>query len=182
MMEDSILSQGIHHVAFATRNSKATYEFYNNKLGMPLTHVEIHRQEEGYFKHYFFDMGQDQYMGFFEVSNVGEKPDFRTDISTGLGLPPWVNHVAFNIGNRECFEEIKSRLKIYKVKMMAEVDHEWCRSVYLLDPNKIMVEFTYTSDISKFSQTPEEAYDLLFNRGVESAGDETRKDVVTRNP
>ena len=26
---------GIHHLAFGTRSSKATYEFYHDKLGMP---------------------------------------------------------------------------------------------------------------------------------------------------
>ena len=84
---ESVRSRSIHHIAFATRDPEATYEFYARKLGMTLLHTENHRQGDGYFRHFFFDMGGGEALAFFEVHGVGEKADFRTDISRGLGLP-----------------------------------------------------------------------------------------------
>ncbi len=167
---------GIHHLAFATKCSKATYEFYNDKLGMPLVRTENHRQGKGFFRHYFFNMGRDQYLAFFEIEQVGEQPDYRTDISTGLGMPLWVNHVAFDIGDEDHYQQMKLRLKEQRVTLLGEADHDWCKSLYLVDPNMIMLEFTYTTSEARFNdQSPQQAYDLLFNTSADDIGEETRK-------
>ena len=167
---------GIHHLAFGTKCSKYTYEFYADKLGMPLVRTENHRQKDGYFKHYFFDMGRDQYMAFFEIHNVGENDEYRTDVSTGLGMPVWVNHVAFDVGSKENLDIMQKRCEDNGVGPLRSVDHGWCQSIYMVDPNMIMVEFTYTNNEDKFlDQTPEEAYDLLFNTAPEDIKEETRK-------
>ncbi|MEE3326324.1 MAG: hypothetical protein VX252_03250, partial [Myxococcota bacterium] len=41
------------------------------------------------------------------------------------------------------------------------IDHGWCRSVYTVDPNGIMVEFCVTTKPDEFAQTEEEALRLL---------------------
>lgn len=169
---------GIHHLAFATRSSKATYEFYNDKLGFPLIRTENHRHKKGYFRHYFFDMGRDQHLAFFELSNIGEREDYRVDISTGLGMPLWINHIAFDIGNEEHYQQMKTRLIEQKVTLLGETDHGWCKSLYMVDPNMIMVEFTYTHDEAKFlDQTHEEARRLLFEVPADQIEEHTRKDT-----
>ena len=99
--EISIRSKHVHHVAYATRDPEATYEFYANKLGMKLLRTENHRQGDGYFRHFFFDMGGGECLAFFVVSNVGEEPGFRTAIAVGNGLPVWVNHLAFALDTLE---------------------------------------------------------------------------------
>lgn len=173
----AVVANGIHHLAFGTRSSKATYEFYHDKLGMRLVRTENHRHKKGYFRHYFFDMGRDQYIAFFELQDVGERPDYRVDISTGLGMPLWINHVAFDIGTAERFEAMRQRLVDKKVTVLGETDHGWCRSLYMVDPNMIMVEFTYTHDQATFhDQTEEEAYRLLFDVRPEDFTEDSRKD------
>jgi catechol 2,3-dioxygenase-like lactoylglutathione lyase family enzyme len=168
---------GIHHLAFGTRCSKSTYAFYHDKLGMPLVRTENHRHKKGYFRHYFFDMGRAQYIAFFELQNVGERQDYRVDISTGLGMPLWINHLAFDIGDEEHYQAMKQRLIDHKVTLLGETDHGWCKSLYLVDPNMIMLEFTYTHDAAHFhDQTPEEAYRLLFDVPAEQIEEESRKD------
>jgi len=167
---------GIHHLAFGTKSSKYTYEFYAEKLGMPLVRTENHRQKEGFFRHYFFDMGREQYLAFFEIHNVGENDEYRTDVSTGLGMPVWVNHVAFDVGSKENLDIIQKRCEDNGIGPMRTVDHGWCQSLYMVDPNMIMVEFTYTNDGEGFlDQTPEEAYDLLFNTSSDQINEDTRK-------
>lgn len=172
----TVRAKGLHHLAFATKSSEATYDFYHNKLGMALKRTENHRQGKGYFKHYFFDMGAGQCMAFFELHGVGEKEDYRTDVSTSLGMPVWINHVAFDIENETNYQAMKTRLKQQQVELLGETDHGWCKSLYLLDPNRIMLEFTYTTvENALEEQGHDTAYDLLFNSEDKDIGEETRK-------
>lgn len=173
---ENVRANGLHHLAFATRCSDATYDFYHNKLGMPLKRTENHRQGKGYFKHYFFSMGRDQCMAFFELHGVGENQDYRTDVSTGLGMPLWINHVAFDIENETNYQAMKTRLKEHKVTLLGEADHGWCKSLYLVDPNMIMLEFTYTTQENALEeQGHDKAYELLFDTDGDGIGEDTRK-------
>ncbi|MDG2335398.1 MAG: VOC family protein [Myxococcota bacterium] len=156
-----IQSKSLHHVAYATRDPEATYVFYSEKLGMPLVHTENHAQGEGYFRHFFFDLGNGDHLAFFQIEDVGEKDDYSTAISVAAGLPVWVNHLAFRLDTEAELEAMVTQLHTRGIDQMQEVDHGWCRSVYLLDPNGIMVEFCVTTDLEAFTQTEEEALALL---------------------
>ncbi len=179
--ETSVRSKRVHHVAYATRDPEATYEFYSRKLGMRLLRTENHRQGEGHFRHFFFDMGNGECLAFFSVSNVGEKEDYRTRISTGNGLPIWVNHIAFALDTLEELEAMKKRLQNHDVEQMHEIDHGWCNSLYTVDPNGIMVEFCVTTDAEGFTQTEEEALRLL-RQPPEEIGEQTRKEPDIAKP
>jgi catechol 2,3-dioxygenase-like lactoylglutathione lyase family enzyme len=150
-----------HHVAFGTKDVEATWDFYANRLGMPLVHCENHLSGEGWLKHFFFDVGNGELLGFFAFANVGEKDGYRTDISTGLGLPRWVNHVAFNVESMDVVREMRERAEKNGVKTFMETDHEWCYSVYFVDPNGILVEFSTTTRPGDVRQAPERALALL---------------------
>jgi catechol 2,3-dioxygenase-like lactoylglutathione lyase family enzyme len=151
----------LHHVAFATRDVEATYDFYARRLGMRLLHTENHKVGRGWMRHFFFDMGGGECMAFFEFENVGEKDGYRTDVSTGAGLPVWVNHVAFNVDGLDALAAMKRRCEEHDVELLMETDHGWCQSIYMVDPNGIMVEFTTTTRPEAFSQSEEEALRLL---------------------
>lgn len=175
-----IPTQGVHHIAFGTRCTRATYEFYHEKLGMPLVHCENHRLKNGYFRHFFFDMGAGQALGFFEIHDVGENADYRTDPSTGLGMPLWVNHVAFRLPDQASYEALRERLRERGVLLLGETDHDFCQSLYLVDPNMLMIEFSYDTDEAKFGLGQEEAYRLLFETPAEAIPESAYKG--RRNP
>ncbi len=179
--EDTIRSKSVHHVAYAARDPEATYAFYNGVLGMPLTRTEVHRQGDGWFRHFFFDMGDGGQLAFFEVSDVGEKPDYSTQISLGVGLPVWVNHLAFRLDSLEEFAAMTRRLKRKGVGQLHDIDHGWCQSLYMMDPNGIMVEFCVTTDAPAFSQTEAEALRLL-RLPPDEFGEETRKETSVAKP
>ncbi len=151
----------LHHVAYACKDVEATYQFYNNKLGFKLVHVENHHHQKGWFRHFFFDLGNGECIAFFDIHGVGEKSDFRTDISVGLGMPVWVNHIAFHIEDLDAFEAKKKELIAAGIQRIFETDHGTFKSLYFLDPNGIMLEFCVTAKKEEFAQTPEEAYRLL---------------------
>jgi catechol 2,3-dioxygenase-like lactoylglutathione lyase family enzyme len=154
-------SKSVHHVAYTTRDVEATYEFYTQKLGMRLLRTENHRQGDGYFRHFFFGMGAGEAIAFFQMEGIGEEPDFKTEISTGLGLPPWANHIAFRLDTLEELETMTKQLHGRGIEGIMRVDHGWCTSIYTLDPNGIMVEFCVTTDAEEFEQTEEEALRLM---------------------
>ena len=168
-------SKSVHHVAYTTRDAEATYEFYTKKLGMRLLHAENHRQGDGYFRHFFFAMGAGEAIAFFELQGVGEDPEFKTEISTGLGLPPWANHIAFRLDTLEELETMTKQMHERGIEHIMRIDHGWCTSIYTLDPNGIMVEFCVTTDAEGFEQTEEEALALL-RLPASEIEEETRKE------
>ncbi len=168
-------SKSVHHVAYTTRDVEATYEFYSKKLGMQLLRTENHRQGDGYFRHFFFGMGAGEAIAFFELQGVGEDAEFKTEISTGLGLPPWANHIAFRLDTLEELETMTKQMHERGIEHIMRIDHGWCTSIYTLDPNGIMVEFCVTTEAEEFTQTEEEALALLRLPASEIA-EETRKE------
>lgn len=182
MRESKVIqSKSVHHVAYTTRDVEATYAFYTQKLGMRLLHTENHRQGDGSFRHFFFGMGEGEAIAFFELDGVGETPDFKTEISTGLGLPPWANHIAFRLDTLEELETMTKQLHERGVSQLMRIDHGWCVSIYLMDPNGIMVEFCVTTDTRAFEQTEEEALRLLRMPSSEFP-EESRKETSVGKP
>jgi catechol 2,3-dioxygenase-like lactoylglutathione lyase family enzyme len=132
---------GFHHVAYACRDIDATHHFYEDLMGFKLVHTEVETfKEGGFFRHTFYDLGDGSCIAFFDVHGVGEKPEWNSAISTGVGLPVWVNHVAFS-STEEHQEEVRARMDAEGIAPLMEIDHGWCHSLYYLDPNGIMVEF-----------------------------------------
>lgn len=158
---------GFHHVAYACRDAEATRHFYEDLLGMPLVRTEVKAGEGGFFRHLFFDTGDGTCIAFFEVDGVGEREDYSTEISTGNGLPVWVNHVAF-AADEERARQAEERLAADDIMPLMEVDHGWCISIYYLDPNGIMVEFC--RDTGGFGEDRESARDRI---GETEATDES---------
>ncbi len=155
-------SKSVHHVAFTTRDAEATYDFYTNTLGMPLVRTENHLHGDGWFRHFFFDMGGGEALAFFAIGDVGEQADYKTEISTGLGLPIWTNHIAFRLDTLDELDAMNARMQQNGIDAIKRIDHGWCTSIYAADPNGIMIEFCVTTNADQFGdQTEEEALRLL---------------------
>lgn len=137
----------IHHLAIAVRNIDATHYFYTEVMGFKLV-AGVKRQAPGggWTKHLFYDMGDGKLIAFWDlkgVENVQFAADaWRSGISTGLGLPGWVNHIAFECDNADDFEQKKQRWLDHGYHV-SEVDHDFIRSCYTYDPDGNWVEWTY---------------------------------------
>jgi catechol-2,3-dioxygenase len=88
------------------------------------------------------------------MHGMGEKPDWKSDLSDSVGLPIWVNHIAFN-ADKERQEQARASLSAGGVEPIMDVDHGWCHSLYYVDPNGIMVEFC--RDTPGYTPDPVEA-------------------------
>lgn len=133
-----------NHVAFATRDLAATHAFYTEVMGFRLAKVVAAPTDspggEGWARHVFYDTGNGELMAFWDLHDAAIGDDFPTAISEGVGLPAWVNHVAFNAGSLDELAQHRERWRAHG-HTVAEVDHGFCVSIYITDPNGILVEF-----------------------------------------
>ena len=99
---------------------------------------------QGWAKHVFYDTGGGEMIAFWELHDERVGDGFRTDLSRSLGLPPWVNHVAFDAPTRDDLERHKRRWRKNGITV-AEVNNEFGVSIYAMDSNGIMVEFCHST-------------------------------------
>jgi catechol 2,3-dioxygenase-like lactoylglutathione lyase family enzyme len=132
-----------HHVAIATRDLEATHHFYTEAMGFELAHVDaIRYMERGWARHLFYDTGNGEMFAIWDLHD-DDLPDFDPAISTALGLPNFVNHIAFDSKLDEL--DAKRDRWLDNGHDVVRIDHGWCVSIYANDPNGIMVEFCATT-------------------------------------
>jgi catechol 2,3-dioxygenase-like lactoylglutathione lyase family enzyme len=132
-----------HHVALATRDLAATHRFYTEAMGFTLVKAVVAPTGNpgGWAKHVFYDTGDGELMAFWEIFDDALN-DFDPAISTSQGLPEWVNHLAFS-ATVESLATHRDRWLANGIDV-AEVDHDFCVSIYATDPNGILVEWCAT--------------------------------------
>ena len=133
---------GYHHVALAVRDLAATHAFYTEAMGFELVKAVVGPTEApgGWAKHLFYDTGGDGMIAFWELHDQRVPADFDPRISEGLGLPSWVNHIAFSATDGADLERRREHWLDQGIDVF-ELDHGFCRSVYASDPNGILVEW-----------------------------------------
>ena len=158
--------RGIDHLAFVTDDLPATMDFYTRVMQMPLVHVrrvpfEQDRGQPPYdnLRHYFFDMGHDQLLAFFEYPKGLAKQD--------RDLPGGMQHVAFHV-KPDRFDALVEHVRAQGVKVVGPValgGRFW--SAYFYDPNGIRLELAtsrleaYGTVLESVYQTEEEAREEL---------------------
>jgi catechol 2,3-dioxygenase-like lactoylglutathione lyase family enzyme len=136
----------IHHLAITPKDFTKSHKFYTEVMGFTLATI-VKRQamggsKAGWTKHVFYDTGGGSYFILWDLHLADlEDHQWNAAISTGLGLPWWVNHVAFEVGSLDELEEKKQRWLAAGYKV-SEVVHEFITSIYTKDPDGNMVEFT----------------------------------------
>jgi catechol 2,3-dioxygenase-like lactoylglutathione lyase family enzyme len=125
-----------HHLAIATRDVKATHEFYTRAMGFELAKVEVARAgKAGFAKHLFYDSGNGEMIAFWDFHDAGLREDWSPAISDAFAA-------------RDLAEIEARRLRWLEHGCdVLEIDHGWCTSIYTNDPNGIMVEFCTTTRV-----------------------------------
>lgn len=154
---------GFHHTALATKDLMGTYEFYTKHTGFELVKVNIGATETegGWAKHLFFEISPDEYIAFWDLHDDKLPNTWSPAISTGQGLPMWVNHLAFRASDLGDIAKRRDRWLEHGHDVM-EIDHGWCTSIYTVDPNGILVEFCTTTQ-AMTQADKDEALQLLMD-------------------
>lgn len=131
-----------NHVAYAASDIAATHDFYTRVMGFRLVKTNVvPTPTGGWSRHVFYDTGNGEMIAFWDLHDR-KMEGFKVDHARSLGLPVWVNHVAFDAPDREALDAHRRRWQENGIEVL-EIDHEWCISIYALDPNGIMVEFCW---------------------------------------
>lgn len=141
----ALATRGIHHLALTTDDMQATTDFLVNVVGMPLVHAMKvppgvgvgpgNRGNPPYeeIRHYFFDMGNDSLLAYFEIPK-GEKGQSDRDEIGGM------QHCAFVVTPAQ-MTALQGRLDAADVEYDGPVDIlPGLVSLYFKDPNGIRLE------------------------------------------
>ena len=136
-----------HHLALVTRDMKATDRFYREVMGFDLRKVEIGPTPQGgWGKHFFYEIEPDRFIAFWELHGDAYQNLGETGISKAMGLPEWVNHISFHSPTLDHLRQ-KRDMWLAGGHDVMEIDHNWCTSVYTMDPNGTMVEYCVTTGV-----------------------------------
>ena len=138
-------TRGVHHLALNTEDMRMTVDFYTRVVGMPLVHAMKvppglgsgpgNRGNPPYeeIRHYFFDMGNDSLLAFFEIP-PGAEPRAKRDAIGGM------QHVAFAVTPKN-LAALRKRLAAANVPYDGPIDIlPGLISIYFFDPNGIRLE------------------------------------------
>ena len=129
--------RGINHLALVTNDMDATVRFYHGVLGMRLVASVM----AGPMRHYFFEIGPENTIAFFEVKNA-------ETFMAPAGIPDRLrkaqfDHLSFNVPDEQALNDLQARLKAANCGVTDVVDHGFVRSIYFNDPNGIALEASW---------------------------------------
>ena len=161
-----VRTRGVDHLALVTDDMPATMDFYTRVLGMQLVHVRRvpfapNRGQPPYedLRHYFFNMGGDQLLAFFEYPK-----DVDWANRDHLG---GMQHLAFNV-KREALDALVEHVRSCGVEVAGPYSlgvRFW--SAYFYDNNGIRLELATSlapediGIVGSARQTEDEALDEL---------------------
>ena len=145
MAQSTKLPMRLHHNAYVTRDQEKTRQFYEDVVGMPLVATwsesdELFGKVRTYC-HTFFGMGDGGALAFFQFADPKDQEEF------GPRMPasPF-HHIALSVDG-ETQTAIEKRIAAAGIKPPDTfvLEHGYCRSVYVADPNGLILEFTLDS-------------------------------------
>ncbi len=141
-MSNQKLPSRLHHTAYVTKDLEATRKFYEEVIGLPLLATWCEADElfgaVRTYAHCFFGLGDGSALAFFQFVNQEDQELFDPP------LPPSpFRHVALNV-DAETQNEIQERIAAagYTEPDTYVLEHGYCRSLYITDPNGMIIEFT----------------------------------------
>lgn len=132
---------GFHHIALATHRMADTHRFYTEAMGFELAKAVVGPTPEGgWAKHVFYRTEGDDgaLIAFWDLH--GDYDVATGGMSGAVGLPDWVNHLAFRAVDDAHFDACLKRWLDLGLDVF-EIDHEFCRSIYTNDPTGTLVEW-----------------------------------------
>jgi glyoxylase I family protein len=132
----------LHHHATVTDDQEANRRFYEDVIGMPLvatwTETDVLFGAERTYCHTFYSLADGSSLAFFQFADPADQELFRTDIN----FTPF-RHIALAV-DQDTQDAIQKRIEAagYVEPQTFVLDHGYCVSLYVTDPNGLLVEFS----------------------------------------
>ena len=132
----------LHHNAYVTRDQEKTRQFNENVIGMP--HAATWRESDELFGkertylHPFYGIGDGGAIAIFQFADPKDQEEFGPDMPSS----PF-HHIALAV-DAETQAAIEARIAKAGIQPPDTyvLEHGYCRSVYVTDPNGLILEFT----------------------------------------
>jgi glyoxylase I family protein len=130
-----------HHHAFRTTDMEATRKFWEDLLGCPLIGTFVETTDpvtEGpsNYIHAFFEMADGSALAFFQF----QEGLYKESAIRG-NVDPFDHHIALEVESKEAVMDYRARFEAAGYQHML-IDHGYCYSIYVHDPNGMQVELT----------------------------------------
>jgi glyoxylase I family protein len=140
------LPSRLHHTAYVVKDLEKTRAFYEDVLGFPLVATWCEQEElfgaERTYCHCFFELADGSALAFFSFASAADQAEFGPDLA-----PSPFRHIALNV-DKETQTELERRIEAAGIEPPQTyiLEHGYCRSVYVNDPDGMIVEFTLDAD------------------------------------
>lgn len=141
-MAGKIIPNRLHHTAYVSKDLEATRAFYEDVIGLPLVATWCEKDElfgkERTYCHCFFELADGSALAFFQFADPDDQAEFGPDIPES----PFI-HIALHV-DKDGQAELEKRIAAagYVAPQTYVLEHGYCRSVYIKDPNGMILEFT----------------------------------------
>ncbi len=116
----------------------ATVRFYHGVLGARL----VATLATPAFRHYFFEIGQQNTIAFFEYHDI-ELETFAKPAGVPDPRAVQFDHLSLNLADEDALLRLRSRLKAAGCEVTDVVDHDIFHSIYFTDPSGIALEASW---------------------------------------
>jgi catechol 2,3-dioxygenase-like lactoylglutathione lyase family enzyme len=131
----------LHHTAYVSKNLEATRKFYEDVIGLPLVatwcETDFLFGADRTYCHCFFQLEDGSALAFFQFADPEDQKQFGPEMPES----PFI-HIALNV-DAETQADIEKRIAEagYTEPDTYTLEHGYCRSVYIKDPDGMIVEF-----------------------------------------
>jgi catechol 2,3-dioxygenase-like lactoylglutathione lyase family enzyme len=173
-VSDSNRPLRLHHNAAVVKDLAATREFYEEKLALPLVATWCERTKDDHdFCHAFFELQDRSCLAFFQFA----EPDQYEALKKPAGISDY-NHIALAVD--EGYQGRVERSLKASGQSVIVINHGYCRSLYVHDPDGHLVELTVDDpDAVRNAPTHRAAAHDELNRWL--AGDHRENNIYRKN-
>jgi catechol 2,3-dioxygenase-like lactoylglutathione lyase family enzyme len=132
----------LHHTAYVTKDQEKTRQFYEDVIGLPLLATWCESDDlfgkVRTYVHTFYGIGDGGALAFFQFADPKDQEEF------GPKMPSTpFHHIALAV-DAETQTAIEARIAKAGIEPPNTyvLEHGYCRSVYVTDPNGLILEFT----------------------------------------
>ena len=142
MVQMKKLPTRLHHNAYVTKDQEKTRQFYEEVIGLPLVATWCESDElfgkVRTYVHTFYAIGDGGALAFFQFADPADQAEFNPT----MPFTPF-HHIALQV-DTETQNAIEARIAKAGITPPATfvLEHGYCRSLYVTDPNGLILEFT----------------------------------------
>jgi catechol 2,3-dioxygenase-like lactoylglutathione lyase family enzyme len=134
---------GIHHLAFSTRNMKVQLQFFTDVLGLELVALFWMHGVEGAW-HAFLRFNERSYLSFVympEMEKLDPVPGLsHADHQGAPSVGGSMQHLALRVDSPAEVLAMRDRVRSHGVQVFGQIEHGLCTSIYFAGPEGLNLE------------------------------------------